>query len=84
MITILGQRVVVLNCEDYETCCNCNSKVSDSELELDDPDEPIMPGSDDEFSDLEEVGESDSAENDLPGPPTGYSQPFKPSQDSRS
>ena len=30
-------------------------KMSDSELELDDPDELIMPGSDDECSDLKEV-----------------------------
>lgn len=35
------------------------SDMSDGEMELDDPDEPIMPGSDDEFSDME-VEESDS------------------------
>ena len=43
------------------------SDMSDGEMELDDPDEPIMPGSDDEFSDLEEVAESDSEEDGPPG-----------------
>ena len=32
-------------------------------LELDDPQEPVMPGSDDDFSDLEDINEDDEEGN---------------------
>ena len=37
---------------------------SDNELELDDPDEPIMKGSDDDFSDLSSVESEEEDEDD--------------------
>lgn len=53
------------------------SDMSDGEMELDDPDEPIMPGND-EFSDMEEVEESDSEDGppgSLQGTPSHSSPP---------
>ena len=41
--------------------------LSDDEDELDDPDEPLMPGSDDEFSDLELDSDDDDDITDLNG-----------------
>ena len=41
--------------------------LSDDEDELDDPDEPLMPGSDDEFSDLELDSDDDDDITDLHG-----------------
>ena len=41
--------------------------LSDDEDEMDDPDEPLMPGSDDEFSDLELDSDDDDDITDLHG-----------------
>ena len=41
-----------------------SDEISDEEFELDDPNEPIMEGSDDEFSDLWVVEESEEEDED--------------------
>ena len=50
----------------------------DDDQDYDDPDEPVMEGSDDEFSDLELDEEDTDADVDLPPP-----APLSPSSPSR-